>query len=152
LEDGRSVSLRDDWSDKGGGKAYRTRAYSYIEFVPQLRQHLVHVQYYEGGCFYLVDAKSGNKTEICGVPIVSAKARRFACYVADLETGSSVEVWRIRATEFQREWVFEPTDWVPAGLVWLSDDSIRISKEDFEGREVDHAVVTRRGSAWVWDK
>ena len=32
--------------------------------------------------------------------------------------------------------LFEPVDWVPDGLTWSSDDSVRISKEDFEVRKI----------------
>lgn len=145
IESGKPVFLRDQWGDGAAG-----RAFSYIEFIPEIKQHLVHVQYYEGGCFWLVDAKSGNKTEICGVPILAPRRSRFACYQANWETGNSVEIWRIRGSGFDREWAFEPTDWAPAELVWLSEHSIRVSKEDFEGRELSGAIATRNGGVWAW--
>ena len=145
IEGSKSVVLRDYWSDVSHG-----RDYSYIEFVPQIGQHLVHVQYYEGQSFWLVDAKSGKRTEICGVPILAPNGSRFGCYDANAEDGSSVEIWRITTSGFRREWVFDQMDWVPGGLVWLNDNSIRILKEDFGGRGLGAAIASRQGSVWGW--
>jgi hypothetical protein len=147
LEGGKSVLLRDYWSDVDHG-----RDYSYIEFIPQINQHLVHVQYYEGRSFWLVDAKSGKRTEICGVPILAPHGGRFACYDANEEDGSSVEIWRITTSGFRREWVFDQMDWVPAGLMWINDDSIRIPKETFGRGTLGDAIAIRQGKQWVWAK
>ena len=152
LEDGQSVSLRDEFSKNANGEATKRKSYSYIEFLPQMKQHLVHVQHYEGHCFWLVDARSGSKTEICGVPIRAPSGRRFACYYSSLEDPSSIEVWRITANGFQREMAFTPVGWVPTDLVWLGDDSIRIAKESYEGEPLGDALVNRTGSNWVCEE
>jgi hypothetical protein len=143
VRSGKTILLRDDWSDEAHGKG---QEYRYVEFLSQIGQHLVHAQYYEAHRFILVDAESGKKTLVRAVPILAPGGERFACYDPDEMYGSSIEIWRIAVSGFEREWVYEPSDWVPTGLIWLNDGLIRISTE------TGSVVARRKGNAWIWGK
>jgi hypothetical protein len=145
LENGKSVSLTS--SPPGTESNYK--CYNYVEFIPSILQHLVHVQYDEIHSFYLIDSRTGNKTEICGVPILTQQRDRFACDLADLAYQSLIEIWRITANGFHREWLFEPVGWLPGRLTWLNGDTIRVKKEDEKGLSMGYEVFTRSGEKWI---
>jgi hypothetical protein len=144
LENGKSVSLTSSPRETESG----FKSYNYIEFIPRIGQHLVQVQYYEGGSFYLVDAKTGSKTEIGGVPILAPRGNLFACFHANLEIGSSIEIWRVTGSGFHREWLLEPIEWLPDNITWLNDETIRIDKTDVQSGSAGFEVFTRSGEKW----
>jgi hypothetical protein len=142
LEDGKTVSFTNPREEDG------PRFY-YIEFIPIIGQHVVNIQYYEGDSFCLVDAKTGNKTGICGRPLLSPRGDAFACFVTDAENGNSIEIWRVTSSRLHREWLLEPAEWLPGRIIWLSDQTIRVDVDDDHGRTVGHKIFTQSHKTWI---
>ena len=51
--------------------------YSYVDYFPSIRSHVVYVQYYEGGDFILVNSVSGQKTNVWSIPIASPDSTKY---------------------------------------------------------------------------
>jgi hypothetical protein len=144
LESGKTLSLTNS---PPGAKNYKR--FGYIEFLPAIGQHLIHVQYSEMQSFCLIDSKTGKESDSCGVPVLAPRGERFACDQANLEYSSSIEIWRITTQGLQREWRLDNLGWLPGAITWLTDDTIRVAKEDERGRSVGYEVFTRYRGRWL---
>lgn len=146
--DGRPVELRDFPREKVGTiPDDKVSRYGYIEFLPSIGQHLVHVSGYEGTEFLLIDAKTGAKTLIFGLPIPSPGGKRVACrFVNWAVDAQRVEVWARTARGFEMEWAHD-TKWVPGFPEWLAEDAFRVERVG-EG-ETGFETFSKLGSGWV---
>lgn len=144
---GKPVELRDAPKEKVGtspnGEVSR---YGYIEFLPSLGQHLVHVSGYEGTEFLLIDAKTGSKARLFGLPVPSPDGRRVACRWGNLALSLAVEVWTRTPSGFEREWS-HGTTFIPGVPEWLSAVAFRVERGG-EG-ETGSVTFTKTGSSWV---
>lgn len=145
---GAQVELRDAPKEQVGTVPDdKVSRYAYIELLPSIGQHLVHVSGYEGTEFLLIDAKSGAKTLLFGLPMVSPDGRRVACrWVNWAVDAQRVEVWARTPKGFEKEW-FRDTTWVPGEPEWLTADTFRVKRVgEGESGSVD---FTRLGSGWT---
>jgi len=145
---GRQVELLDVPKEKVGTiPDDKVSRYGYIEFLPSIGQHLVHVSGYEGTEFLLIDAKSGAKTLLFGLPMASPDGQRVACrWVNWAVDAQRVEVWARTPKGFEREW-FRDTKWVPGEPEWLTADTFRVNRVG-EG-ESGFETFSRSGSGWT---
>lgn len=168
LPSGDSVVIRDRAGDEFGvGGA----TYTYLGFLPSLEQHLLEVQYYEGGAYLLVNGRSGERQPVASVPTPSPDGRRFAVVSSGLIAYSSnaLEIWRVGEDGVELEWQEEfrgpegsddaegpAVDWSPRGVVWTSPRSLRVYLERRGERgapEPAGSVVLRRGEgAWSFER
>jgi hypothetical protein len=127
VPNGRDVELRDSPADKVGTIADDAVArFAYIEHLASAGQHLVHVWGYEGTEFILIDAKTGRKTRLFGLPVPSPSGGRVACSPVHLAVDMQrVEVWRRAGDGFVQEWA-KDLDWAPAPPSWSGEDAIRV--------------------------
>lgn len=132
--------------------------YSYVAFLPALKVHVLHTQFYEGIGFMVIHDESGQTANIMGYPIPAPDGTRFAARSMDLIAGYSpngVEVWRIDGGRFQKEATFE-TEWGPASISWRSNEKMVLGKhcedEQQPGRTkpCGKANLTLVGSRWVF--
>lgn len=145
---GRQVELQDAPKEKVGTiPDAKVSRYGYIEYLPSIGQHLVHVSGYEGTEFLLIDAKSGAKTLIFGLPMPSPSGKRVACRVVNWAVDAQgVEVWARTASGFVKEWAHE-TKWVPGFPEWFAEDAFRVERVG-EG-ETGFGTFRRSGGGWV---
>lgn len=131
IPNGRDVELRDAPVEKvGTNPDVAASRFAYVEFLASSGQHLVHVWGYEGTEFLLVDARTGTRTRLFGLPIPSPSGSRIACSLANLAVDmQGVEVWRRAKDGFVRDWA-SGLAWLPAPPTWLGEDCIRIGALD----------------------
>ncbi len=139
LADGRRKTFVD--SDSVDAAAV---LYTYREFLPEIRYHLVHAHLNEGTGYLLVSHRSGDLVRIQGLPIVSPDGGRFATASEDLESRynpNEIQIWRITRNAAVLEWSLEPAGdpvtitpaaWGPANLRWLSPTEIRVQKVTYD--------------------
>lgn len=168
LPAGDSVVVRDDPGDEFGVGGAR---YSYLGFLPSPGQHLLEIQYYEGGRYLLVDGRTGRRHEVVSVPRVSPDGRRFAVFSSDMDTYSSsaLQIWRIEERGVDMEWEVDfadvggsaeaddaATDWGPRDVVWVAPDSLRIHLETsgrmVGGESAGFVTLARRPDGWAFER
>ena len=137
------VRLRDRDTDTAEVEAYR-----YMEYVPQLKQHLVLVQHYESVSYLLIDASTGTRTHIVGVPLLSPHARRFVCVQNDM-FDHAIEVWRLTPQGLRRESVRGPEAWLPIEASWLEEHVLQIRQEEGEDPALRPRILHMRNGEWV---
>ncbi|MFW6010640.1 MAG: hypothetical protein ACOC9H_01860, partial [Gemmatimonadota bacterium] len=165
---GDSVAVEDRTGDRYGVGGAR---YSYLGFLPSLRQHLIEVQHYEGGGYQLVDGRTGRRHEIASRPVVSPDDRRFAVFASALDAYSSnvLEIWRVGEDGVRQEWeldfagaeapgerAVDPVGWGPRDLTWLATDAVRVHLEVQGGREggvpAGDVILRRDAEGWRFDR
>lgn len=168
LPSGDSVVIRDRAGDEFGVGGV---VHTYLGFLPSLEQHLLEIQYWEGGAYLLVDERSGARQPVASVPTPSPDGRRFAVASSGLVAYSSnaLEIWRVAEHGVQLEWQEEfggpagsddakepATDWSPRDVVWTSPNSLRVYLERSGPRgnpEPAGSVVLRRDEgAWSFER
>lgn len=118
------------FQDVGRGESTRGARYSYVDYFPSIRSHVVYVQYYEGGDFLLVDKDSGRKVPIWSIPIPSPDSSRFMTATAAIAYGSNgLQVWRMTPEGPVLEWSHEATGWGPGAVQWLDGSTIAVSTD-----------------------
>jgi hypothetical protein len=148
LPGGRQVELWDAPKEKVGTiPDDKISRHGYIEFLPTIGQHLVHVWGYEGTEYLLIDAKTGVRARVFGLPIPSPRGTWVACrFVNGSVDAQRVEVWVKAASGFERQWVHD-TKWTPGFPEWLAEDAFRV--ERVGDGESGFATFSRSGSGWV---
>lgn len=168
LPAGDSVVVRDELGDEFGVGGAR---YSYLGFLPSPGQHLLEIQYYEGGKYLLLDGRTGHRHEVVSVPRVSPDGRRFTVFSSAMDTYSSsaLQIWRIDERGIELEWEFDfadaggspeaddaAIDWGPRDVVWEAPDSLRLHLEtpgDMEGgKPAGSVTLARRTDGWAFER
>lgn len=95
---------------------------------------LVHIQYYEGSSFLLVDDDTGHRTSLADAPLRSPDGRRFAVLSLDLEAGyvpNTLQVWELGDGVPVLEWALEPEEWGPTEGRWEGAGAIRFTQRGY---------------------
>jgi hypothetical protein len=157
LLSGDSLVLSDSVVEGWGG-----RSYTYCDYLRAIGYHFIHVQYWEGGDYLLVDATSGKSTYIPGVPAISPDGERFVVTSVDLEAGygpTTVQVWKLRPDSPMLEWQLDPlslqegapTDslWGISAARWVSPTLIHARREYLQSRLGELVVIKHTAAGWA---
>jgi hypothetical protein len=140
-----------------------TVVYSYREYLDAIQYHIVEVNYYEGGGYLLIDARTGKDTFIPELPVLSPDAARFVLTQVYFDYDEvSVQIWRLGANGPELEWRFDPRDvqtspagrwwevvWGLSAPEWLSPTELQLRKEDYDGRLGEAVRVELTEEGWV---
>lgn len=125
--EGHTIPLADDTTEADGWARY-----TYYGFSEPLAAHVVGVGFYAGGAFTLVDARTGNQTQILAMPLVSPDGRRFATTVLDMEAGydpNGVQVWQVTEAGPRLEWGLAGGDtWGASDAVWRGPAELEFTR------------------------
>ena len=128
LSNGRTKIITDVIDENDGDK---TRAFSFIKYFPSIQYGLLHVQFYEGGSYDLIDMRTGTQTEVLGEAVLSPDNRRLAIYYADVVAGYSpnvLAVYLVLPRGLVREFEELPQEWGPVDLKWSDNRTIVFDK------------------------
>ena len=89
LGNGDLLTFTDVREDNG------TALYSYQQFLAEIEQHLLRIQYFEGSSYLLVNDQTGVQTHIVMRPILSPDSRRFVTTFGRPGEPLFVSIWRI---------------------------------------------------------
>lgn len=113
------------WDEK------KEEGFSFVHFFDKIDYILLHVQWYEGNCWMLVNRKNGMKKYINGLPYISLDNKKIIAINTDLEAAYSfngIELYLITSDSLKLEFSRE-TKWGPKDLKWLSDNQISLKRE-----------------------
>ncbi|MBN2570466.1 MAG: hypothetical protein JXB42_13650 [Deltaproteobacteria bacterium] len=131
--------------------------YSYRQYYPKVHYHLIEGNYYEGNNYFLIDGRSGTKTDMHAVPVLSPDAMRFVAASIDpigyIPTG--VQIWRrakqglkLEYDSLKRLGMKFPI-WGLDNPRWLNPSSIQFDRveisENYERRVSKGAVLATLG-------
>lgn len=104
--------------------------HTYHSFFKDIYQHLIREDFYEGGSYVLIDARSGIRTSIQSPPVISPDSKRFATssfgYPADYEP-TGIQIWNLLGLSPKLEYSIDLTTetWGPGVVTWQSPTSIK---------------------------
>ncbi len=150
---GSVVELRD--SGVEGTDTQLT--YQFAGFMPAIRQDLVHVQYFEGDAYLLVDPVTARQTRLDAMPVSSPDKTRIATASMDLEAqynANRVRVLKAMDGDWQMEYSTEPKSWGPSQPpVWLDNNTLRLVRClkpcSGESHQTVPALLRRTPEGWV---
>jgi hypothetical protein len=125
--------------------------FSYIEYLPAIGYHLVHVMYYEGDSYVLINGKDGKKTDIQNIPIISPDNLRFVTASSDLEAEynpTEIQIWRITAGGLFKEFSFKPSGWGPESPRWKNQNEVSITKVFLSNRPSEVVSIRQGQKGW----
>jgi len=105
LDDGRVVTLQDDQRGCADGTP-DCNFYRLMEWIEPRHAYLVRVSGYEAGAFLLIDARTGARMSLQGVPVWSPTGEWLAADVlveADMAPGFVIYTWPDGKQVFDRE-------------------------------------------------
>ena len=95
LASGTVETYTDTEGEGGGGWAF----YSYINYLPEFNAYLLHIQYYEGSEFLLVQADNGAKLLLTSPPQLAPDGKHFFTLFHHFEQPLRLLLWRIDDTQ-----------------------------------------------------
>jgi hypothetical protein len=105
--------------------------YQFHAWLPRVSQYLIHLQYFEGDGYMLLDARTSARIYLDDIPVFSPSGDRFAVASGDTETNynpTSLSVWRITRTEVIQEWRWADSaltaGWAPQAARWKNEVTI----------------------------
>lgn len=121
------LALANDAREGGDFVRYRYRG-----LIPEIAQHLVQVDLYEGGGWLLVDAATTNQTQVLGPPVVAPDRNRFVATSVDLEAGydrNGIQVWSLARGFPRLEWGLDGGDaWGASDAVWVDAHTVEFTR------------------------
>ncbi len=106
--------------------------YRYRGLLPEIGQHLVQVDFYEGGGWLLVDAASTNQTQVLGPPVVAPDRSGFVATSVDLEAGydrNGIQVWSLARGFPRLEWGLDGGEaWGASDAVWIDARTVEFTR------------------------
>ena len=155
LSTGQVLVLRDSTSGDVSSVRHTYRAY-----LPCIQRHVIQLHYYEGGSYLLVDARSGKRDAVPGVPVVSPDSSRFVATSVDLEAQyvpTTVQIWRVRDGDVELEWRFDPLKeyradpynlWGPQAAEWVTPTMVRVRKKYID-RLGGYVTISLENGDWI---
>ncbi len=127
----RKVEFEDN---DHNGEAYAR--YTFEAYIKDKGYFLIRYSGYEWGGFFLINDRTGAKTELFGQPVFSPDRNRFITVSMDLcprEMANAIRIYRFdpEGTTLVFDEDFEDA-WGPSDPVWLNNDTIRFTKNTAE--------------------
>jgi hypothetical protein len=102
--------------------------YTYTEYLACFGYHLIHRQLQDGEAYLLVQAETGARIDVLGVPILADDCGRMAIASGLPHANSVLQIWRWneggRAT---LEWGYQPdSPWTPGTVVWKNTTQLSL--------------------------
>jgi hypothetical protein len=115
----------DSEPDDSNGRWYR-----YREYLSSIKYHLIHLQYYEGGGYVLLNANNGKYKVIENIPVISPDKTRIAVIsYCDAYCSPGIAIMRITDEDIISEFSLKPEYWASGKLQWVNDNNIKVNIE-----------------------
>lgn len=111
--------------------------YSFRDYIKEINSYIVHIQYYEGDAYYLINKNSGEKIIIPGLVKISPNKKRLVSYNMDLVAEYTVNgfvIYNLTNTSFIKEFEskIDINEWGPSNAEWINDNQIEFEKTVFK--------------------
>ncbi|MEZ4587746.1 MAG: hypothetical protein R2909_15250 [Gemmatimonadales bacterium] len=124
---GPPIELRDDSSDVSEGY----RIHRYDGRIERTAFHTVHLSLWESAAALLVHDSTGRVAVLAARPLPSPSGARLAVGQLDLEAQmmpNVLQLYRVDGDRLVEEYAVEPTDWGPAELAWVHEDTLALAR------------------------
>lgn len=148
LFDGREV-IFPQWDD------HAQEGYNFDRYFSKIGYVLLHVQYYEGDAWTLVNRKNGHKTWLGGLPYFSPDMRSFLTASADLEAHynfNGMEYYKLGIDTPILQFLLPITNWGPSSLQWIGSNKVLVEMEDWEAIPDSVIYNHRYGTMTIQEK
>ena len=111
LKTGKVVELKDVTTDpkKQDEQVDKIVHYSFREYFRDLGYFLVHVHYWEGADYLMVNDQNGQRYRLPDLFLLSPDRQRLATLLmSEAYIPTSIQIWRITPEKMTREWSLEP--------------------------------------------
>ena len=142
------------WVDDYSDSYQKFIVYSYLGFNPKLRVHVIHLNYYEGDAYMVIDHRTGQLAYPSGFPVWSPDGTHFLSVSQDMFASfnpNNVEIWELNSGKFVRLFNLEP-EWGPGVGKWIAPHTIQVEKfcyEDSTTLLANSATLTPCGTAKI---
>ena len=121
---------------RGHGEA-ETTTYTYQGYWPDWHCHVLRVDYYEIGQWFLI-TDAGQQVELWGEPVLAPDGKHIVATCEGLEySGGQPNLLQILALQngtVHEVWHLEPKTWEPYQICWVSPNTLLLSKEMWKGK------------------
>jgi hypothetical protein len=137
LKNGKILALKDSLEDDVDGKWYNFR-----EYLQDVGYFVIHVQYYEGNEYLMINDKTGKEYRIFEIPHISPDKRRFVSVSAsEAYNPNGVWIWRFTPGGLVNELSYEPKEYSLFTFVsWENNKTIKLSKYTHDPKRSPIAV------------
>ncbi len=107
--------------------------YSFRDYIKEINSYIVHIQYFEGNAYCLINKNSGETIIIPGLLKISPDKSRLVSYNVDLVAEYTVNgfvIYRLTNTSFIKEFelIIEIDEWGPSNAEWIDNNQIEFEK------------------------
>jgi hypothetical protein len=150
LKSGGAVELRDVATN-----GEKDTFYSFREYFPDLGYYLVHVQYWEGDAYLMVNYRTGERSTLHDLFLLSPNRQRLATLSLDMDAGynpTAVQIWGITPEKLTLEYSYEPKGWGPSQGAWKDNDTLQFDKTGYDKsyRLVRQGTMVARKGSTGW--
>jgi len=135
LENGDTTMIIDvpyiEGDENTRGNEHLTAQYSFQGSVPGANYWHLHAGGYEGHWSVLINKKNGFKVVLSGNPISSPNGEYLMAVNPDIESGYTInclELFEVLDDSLREIGSYEPADWGPKSVKWISEDELIITK------------------------
>jgi len=125
-KDGNQITLHDDVDKDIHLRAY----YNYHEYIKSIDCFLVHIQYWEGTEYALINLKTKEIKKIWGLPLISPDNKKLLITNQDLVshyTHNGIQIIRVENNKFISELEIK-LPWGPSHAKWVGNTKIKLAK------------------------
>lgn len=129
----RDVVIDEKSIAKGHGEEETTN-YTYHGFLSGFRRHVVEVNFYETGEWWLISPE-GRRLTLYGQPVYAPGQQRVAASCAALEYQAGqpniVQLFQLQNGLLRHLWEIRPTSWEPQELFWTDANTLYLKRREF---------------------
>jgi hypothetical protein len=124
LQSGKKIIFTDSEPDDSNGKWYQ-----YREYFSSITCHLIHLQYYEGEGYIVLNANNGKYEIIEHIPSISPGRIRIAVIsYCDAYCNPGIEIYKLTDKDIIKEYSRPSKEyWFSGNLQWLDDNNIKVT-------------------------
>jgi hypothetical protein len=151
LKTGKVVELKDvdDKALEQNGQADKIVYYNFREYLRDLGYFLIHVQYYEGNTYLMVNDQNGERYPLPDLFLLSPNRQRLATVLmSEAFNPTIIQIWRITPEKMTKEWSLEPEDWGPKDGAWQDNDTLTFTKTSYDLVQRQKMMVRRDATGW----
>jgi hypothetical protein len=108
--------------------------YSYRQYLKTLSLFIVHVQYYEGENYLLINSYNGESLQIPNLPIFSKDSSCFITFnngTYSIMKENTFGIWKINNNKFENEFKTDTLSQIYSAK-WINNNKILIENADFD--------------------
>ena len=151
LKTGKVVELKDVDIDakKHYDQVDKIVCYNFREYLRDLGYFLIHVQFWEGGEYLMVNDQNGQLYHLPDLFLLSPDRQRLATLLmSEAYVPTSIKIWRITPEKMTQEYSLEPEDWGPKDGAWQDNDTLTFTKTSYDLTQRQKMMLRREAAGW----